>query len=125
MIKGLGIDIVEISRLEQVLERHPERFLEKTFTESERRLGEAKGPNRLAFYAGRWAAKEALAKALGTGFGEKCSWLDIQILNDPAGKPELSLLASTRKFQDELLVSDIHLSISHERHYACAVVILQ
>jgi len=120
MIIGIGTDIVEISRLNAALEK----IAERAFTAGE--LAEAgNSAHRSEHLAGRWAAKESLAKALGCGFGAKCSWQDIEIVNDPAGKPEMVLSGVTRQTFEKLGGKKVHLSISHEKSYATAFVIIE
>ena len=125
MIVGLGIDIIEIARLDEVLSRHGDKFLERTYTEKERASAARKKAAVNAFYAGRWAAKEALAKALGCGFSKDCGWLDIEVINNDAGQPLMSLSGKAAAHAEKIGVSEISLSISHEKSYACAVVILE
>lgn len=120
MIVGIGTDIVEIDRLSSALGRLSERV----FTAAELNRA-ATTVHRLEYLAGRWAAKEALAKALGCGFGSKCSWLDIEITNDPAGKPQMILSGVTRATFEALGGRKVHLSISHEKNYATAMVVLE
>ena len=123
MIKGLGIDIVETSRIRQVIERHGEQFLNRVFTPAEQAVGKVRASAQ-HFYAGRWAAKEAAAKALGCGIGKNCSFTDIEILNDPAGKPLMTFSGNAEKLAVSLGINDIKVSISHEINYAVATVIL-
>ena len=124
MISGIGIDIVEISRLKQALARHPDTFSTKVFTDQELALaGKRSDPN--PFLAGRWAAKEALAKALGCGLGPDCGWTEIEVVNQQNGRPEMKLLGRAAQFAATRGVSNIQVSISHEKHYACAVVVLE
>ncbi len=114
MIIGTGIDIVDIDRFTIVFNRHRERFLRKFFTEAEilysNKYTEVR---KIHFFAGRFAIKEAIAKAFGCGFGEKLKWLDLEILPDKNGKPILTNNPS------------VHLSISHEKKYAIAQAILE
>ncbi len=124
MIYGIGTDIVEIERLRRVMERHPERFVVKVFTERERRR--AAGMLRPEiYYAGRWAAKEAIAKALGVGFGESCGWLDIDIANDALGKPCVRLSGRAGTYAAGRGIERWHVSISHEAHYAVAMAVAE
>lgn len=124
MIIGIGTDIVEVIRMEAMLGEHGESFIEKIFTDQEKEeSGKRKEPAQ--YFAGRWAAKEALSKALGCGFGAQCSWKDITILNADSGKPELTLTGTALRTSQKLGVNSIHLSISHEKHYACASVVLE
>lgn len=122
-IIGLGTDIVEISRVKAVLEKFSGRFHERVYTEMELMLGESKS-GHIAYYAGRWAAKEAAAKALGCGIGENCAFTDIEILNDDHGRPVLTFSGAAAKYAQSLQVSEVKLSISHENHYAVATVII-
>ena len=123
-ILGLGTDLVELDRLAQSLERSGKAFLEHTYSEAELAALPPEGPVRVAFLGGRWAAKEALAKALGTGIGAACGLREITVLNDDAGAPVLTLAGNARRTAEERGVRRIWVSISHERHYATATVIL-
>ena len=118
MIRGIGNDIIEIARIQKSIESHGSRFLKKLFTEKEQAYCQGTPDFQATRFAGRFAAKEAIAKALGTGFGESLSWLDIEITNDSAGKPlaRLSESAAKRFGQPSLMVS-----ISHCHEYATAV----
>ena len=124
MIVGIGTDIVEINRLETMLDEHGDSFVKKIFTESERSES-GKRKNQAQYFAGRWAAKEALSKALGCGFGAQCGWKDISILNADNGKPELTLSGTALQTSQDLGTTSIHISISHEQHYACASVVIE
>lgn len=117
---GIGNDIVQIERVATLLEKHGERFLQRLFTEKEQQYCLAhRFPS--ARLAGRFSAKEAVAKAMGTGFGKDVSWLDIEILNDAQGKP--TVFFSPRLVEK---MGSMHclLSISHCREYATAVALL-
>ena len=81
--------------------------------------------NAVPFLSGRFAAREACAKALGTGFAQGVNWLDMEILNDLSGRPVLTLSGAAAAIADRLGVRRVHLSISHERNYAVAMVILE
>ncbi len=122
MIVGMGTDIVELARLDAAIKRGGEAFLRRFCTERE--LREGKG--RVAFYAGRWAAKEAVSKALGCGIGAGCSFVDIEVSNDRQGAPVLRCHAPAalelEKRHPQLIW---HLSISHEHDYAVATVIIE
>lgn len=118
-IHGLGTDIIQVDRVRGVLARHPEHFPEKHFTSSEQDYCKAhREPAER--YAGRFAAKEAVAKALGTGFGEHLAFLDVEIQNDSAGKPYVQLSDSAKAHFGDM---QIHLSISHCKEYATATAI--
>ncbi|MBQ6474119.1 MAG: holo-ACP synthase [Victivallales bacterium] len=125
MIRGVGTDIVEIARLRQSIERYADAFLAHVFTPDEQSSAPHSGDARLAYFAGRWAAKEAVAKALGTGFCEKCAWLELRITNLPSGAPVVELSGTAAVTAAERGIHTIHLSISHEKHYAVAVAIAE
>ena len=124
MIYSTGIDIVQCARIQNLFQHHRERFLNRILTEKESSLIHSH-PYPVSFLAGRWAAKEAFSKALGTGIRKDCSWQDIEIFPDEKGKPFLVLSGNAKKMADFLKISHIHLSISHERDYAVASVLLE
>ena len=125
MIVGTGIDIIECDRLQKSLDKFGQSFVAYFCTQAEQDAAPCNPNARLVYYAARWAAKEACAKALGTGFGADCGWKDIQIERLPSGQPAISLSGSAKATADRLKISRFHLSISHERHYATAVVIAE
>ncbi|WP_296666729.1 holo-ACP synthase [Demequina sp.] len=112
-IRGLGIDVVEIARFEEALERSP-GFLERVFTPSERTLGHAS-------LAARWAAKEALAKALGAPAG--MNWQDCEVVRGPGGDPSLVITGTVAARAAALGITSLHVSLSHDAGIASAVVI--
>lgn len=119
MILGIGNDILEIERMKKSIDRHGHHLLNRLFTVKEQDYC-FKHKNPFPHFAGRFAAKEAIVKALGTGFGSDVSWHDIEILNTEKGKPEVifsSFLKET--FNDPILL----VSISHSDQYATAVAI--
>lgn len=118
-IQGLGNDIIEIDRVKQSIERHGQHFLDRLFTQKEQEhCFQFKDP--APHFAGRFAAKEAISKALGTGFGADLSWLDLEILGNGQGKPIVHLSDSANKrFNNPLLL----VSISHSTTHATAVAI--
>lgn len=113
-IIGIGVDIIEIERVAQAIQRHGNTFIDKLFTKKEQAQKGDKQTN--LFYAGRFAAKEAVVKALGTGF-RGITWKDIEIFNDPTGKPTV-LLSQTQaiRFDNPKLL----ITISHSKEHACA-----
>ncbi len=127
MIVGIGADIVDIRRIEAGLERFGERFLNRLFA-AEERDGAARARNRAAFLAKRFAAKEAFAKAVGTGIDKGVAWRDIAVINDAAGRPVLNLSGGARACVDSLLPSGcagrIDLSLSDEPPMALAFVVI-
>jgi holo-[acyl-carrier protein] synthase len=118
-LSGLGTDIIEISRIRQSIERHGAHFLDRLFSQQEQDFC-YKYQDPVPHFAGRFAAKEAIAKAFGTGFGEQLAWHDIEIINDKLGKPIVHLSDTLKK---KLSNPHIHLSISHSTDYATAVAI--
>lgn len=120
MIQGIGTDIIEIKRIEEAFNKHGGAFFERLFTENECAYCD-KHTYFIPHYAGIFAAKEAIVKALGTGFTAEVHWKDIEILNDAQGKPRVHFLGALKKKHGscELLVS-----ISHCKEYATATAIL-
>jgi len=121
MIAGIGIDIVEIARIAEMLTRWEMRFLSKVFTDDEIALCDGR-THRAASYAARFAAKEACAKALGTGWNDSFSWKDFSIRTAPDGRP---LPVLSPRLQARLSSAKVHLSLSHAEHYATAMIILE
>lgn len=118
-ILGIGVDVVEIARIAGSIERHGERFLRRIFTEGELRYCRAmKAP--APFYAARFAAKEAVSKAFGTGIGANLGWLDIDVQRRSSGAPFVILHGSGAALAAQLGISEVLLSISHSEHYAVA-----
>ncbi|MFY0546242.1 holo-ACP synthase [Brevibacillus sp. H7] len=127
MIVGLGIDIVEIERIDSLLKRQ-KGLVDRLLTEREKALFSGKSNGRKAeWIAGRFAAKEAAAKALGTGIGARLSFQDIEILSTEAGKPELRIApdALAGIFPKQSPGLRFHISISHSQAYAVAQVIVE
>lgn len=122
MIIGLGTDIVEIDRIESMIERHDDAFLDRVFTPAERGYC---GSKKLAaqHYAGRWAAKEAAMKALGTGFIPGVGWQDFEILRQQSGAPRLTLSGGAADRAHSLGIAEILVTMSHCRRYATATAI--
>lgn len=118
-IKGVGNDIIEIDRIEKSINRYGDQFLNRIFTEKEIAYCK-KHAMRARHFAGRFAAKESIAKALGCGIGKILSWKDLEILNDPQGKPIAKLDSKKAKhFNDP----NLSISISHCKSYASAIAI--
>ena len=97
MILGLGNDLIDIRRIEKTLEKHGERFIARVFTDIERAKSDRRAHNRAASYAKRFAAKEACAKALGTGLNHGVFWRDMGVVNLPGGKPTMALTGGALK----------------------------
>jgi holo-[acyl-carrier protein] synthase len=127
MILGVGSDLVEIPRIERVLARHGERFLNRVFTETERARAERRA-DRIATYAKRFAAKEACAKALGTGLRRGVFWRDMGVVNLPSGRPTMRLtggaLARLQAITPAGCDAQIDLTITDEATMAQAFVII-
>jgi holo-[acyl-carrier protein] synthase len=124
MIVSIGIDIVEVYRISETIQRTP-RFVERVFTDKERVYCEAKGAASAQSFAARFAAKEAFLKALKTGWRGKITWQDMEILNDAQGVPELEIKGEARNLLENLGANKIHLSMSHTTDHAVAQVILE
>lgn len=122
MIKGTGIDIVEVDRIKRALEKGG-RFKEFVFAAEEIEYCETKG-SRFESYAGRFAAKEAFFKALGTGWQDNTAFYEVVICNDALGKPFIKLAGETKKVIEKP-GTKIHLSISHTKSYATAIVVIE
>jgi len=122
-IVGIGLDLVKIERIRAMADRWHERFLNRLYTEAERRAC-LKRASPYASLAGRFAAKEAVLKALGTGWSAGISWLDIQVLNDAGGKPVARVQGRAGALLQEAGVTDIYVSLSHDADYAIAQVVL-
>lgn len=125
MIIGLGIDVIEVERIRSILERHGKNFLRHVFTDDEQAEAPEGTAAAAAYYAGRWSAKEAVAKALGTGIGQDCYWRNIQVVRWPSGKPAIKLTGPGEATARRLGIARLHVSISHERGIACASVVAE
>ena len=127
MIIGIGNDMIDIRRVERTIERYGERFLERVFTETERRKSDGRAM-RAASYAKRFAAKEACAKALGTGFRDGVFWRDMGVVNLPSGRPTLELTGGAARALARLTPEGhevrIDLSITDDFPTAQAIVII-
>ena len=115
---SVGVDIVEIERIEAVLRRHGERFLQRVYTPTEQAYCRGRVPE----LAARFAAKEAVSKALGTGL-RGIAWQEMEILGDERGKPLVCLHGRAKARAEELGLSEFAVSLSHSRDYAVALVV--
>ncbi len=122
-IVGIGLDLVKIERIRALADRWQERFLARLYTDAERRYCFDRA-SPYASLAGRFAAKEAVLKAIGTGWSAGVSWQDIQVLNDERGKPVAHVQGRTSALLQQAGVTDIHISLSHDTEYAVAQVLL-
>ncbi|MDA2912437.1 holo-ACP synthase [Acidobacteriia bacterium AH_259_A11_L15] len=124
MIVGLGIDIAEPARIREAAQRYGRRFLERVFTPKEIAYCERKR-NKWERYAARFAAKEAAFKALGTGWKRGVRWLDVEVTNQPGGRPTLALFGQAREFARRQGVREIFVSLSHAEQFVFAQVIFE
>src|SRR5262245_64081506 len=127
MIVSVGVDMVEVERIRRALEdsRIGRRFRDRVFTEKEIHYCEKKRRGKYESYAARFAAKEAVMKALGRGWGSKVAWLDIEVVNAPGGAPRVHLHHNSAKLARELGIERFALSLTHTEEHAMAFVIAQ
>jgi holo-[acyl-carrier protein] synthase len=124
MIVGIGVDIVGIERMRRALERQGERFIRRLFTAAEQEYCRAHR-DAAPYYAARFAAKEALLKALGTGWTQGVTWLDVEVRRNEMGAPKLMLRGRAEEVCRSLGTGSIHISLSHSEESAVAFVILE
>jgi len=122
-IIGIGMDIVETKRIAESIERFGDRFLGRVFLE-----GEIAYSKKMKFphlhLAARFAAKEAISKAFGTGIGHEMGWKDLEIVREPNGAPRIQLHGRAESFAKELGVTEVHVSLSHTAEYGAANVVI-
>jgi holo-[acyl-carrier protein] synthase len=124
VIVGLGIDIAEVARVKAAIERHGETFLRRLYTAKEQEYCE-RFKNKYERYAGRFAAKEAAMKALGTGWSRGVRWVDVEVTREKGGRPTMRLAGEAAHIADRLGVKYISLSITHTADQAFAQVIFE
>jgi holo-[acyl-carrier protein] synthase len=124
LIVGTGIDIAEVARVRQAVERHGRRFVERIFTPSEIAYVERKA-NRYERYAARFAAKEAGMKAIGTGWRQGVRWQDFEVVNLPSGRPTLRLHGVAEQVAARIGARAVSLSLTHTAEQGMAFVILE
>lgn len=124
MIIGMGVDLAEVERIQAAIERHGETFLKRVYTLKEREYCE-QFKNKYERYAGRFAAKEATMKALGTGWGRGVRWVDLEVVRERGGKPSVALAGEAGKIAERMGVKNIALSITHTATMALAQVIFE
>jgi holo-[acyl-carrier protein] synthase len=124
MIVAIGVDIIEVARIRETLARTP-RFRERVFTSSEREYCDGRGAASAQHYAARFAAKEAMLKALQTGWRGGVSWQDVEIASRDSGAPYLVLHGEVQKIYQHSGATSMHLSLSHTTQHAIAEVILE
>jgi holo-[acyl-carrier protein] synthase len=114
-----GIDLVDCGRIASLLERHPERFVRRVYTSAEQAYAD-KGKNKVERLSGRFAAKEAVMKLIGTGWRDTIAWTDIEVVNDPLGKPIVKLSGRVQEIAEALGIRHISISITHAAGLAIA-----
>ena len=122
MIIGIGTDIVEIERIRRMIERHGDHFVQRCFTAGEVEYARRHRDSAVRF-AGRWAAKEAVVKVLGTGFIQGITFHDVEVVALHTGKPTVRLSGEAKQIAGEMTITEIQLTISHAREYATATAI--
>lgn len=122
MILGVGTDIVEIVRIGRLIERHGDHFLQRVFTDEEIRYCQRRR-EYLQHFAGRWAAKEAVSKVLGTGFARGVRWQDIEVVTETTGQPQIELHGGVKELAERRGLVRLWISISHCRAYATAMAV--
>ncbi len=123
MIVGNGVDILEVDRMRDAIERWGDRLLERVFTKNEIEYSRKKR-NFAQHLAARFCAKEALSKAIGGGTDKHLRWTDVEILNDKNGKPKVKLFGPAKRLAQEEKIGGVMVSISHTKELACANAIL-
>lgn len=118
-----GVDLVEIERIEHMLREHGARFVQRCFTDAEAAYADRSGARRAQHFAARFACKEAVLKALGTGWRGGIAWTDIEVVRDANGAPELRLTGRCRELASEIGIADWAVSLSHGGAYAMASVV--
>ena len=121
-IIGIGTDITECLRIARMIERHGELFIDRVYTPEEIRYCQSRKQST-QHYAGRWAAKEAILKALGTGWRKGISWRDMEVRNEPGGRPIVAVRGGAKDVVEQLGIADIFVTISHCRSHATATAI--
>ncbi len=124
MIRGTGIDIIEVARIRSMMRRHPRRFLERVFTPAEREYCR-RFRNAAERFAARFAAKEAAMKALGTGLSSGIAWTDIEVCHDSEGRPVIVLAGEAARVASRLRIRRLHVSLSHVKDMAVASVVAE
>ena len=114
-----GIDLVDFPRIEDMVKRHGDRFLDRVFTAGEQKYAQA-NKNGIEKLAGRFAAKEAVLKLVGTGWRGKIAWTDIEVVNTETGQPQVILSGEVKKIADKLGITQISVSITHTANFAIA-----
>lgn len=121
MVSGIGVDILEIDRMRTIAQARGDHFLRRVFTDPEIQYCRSKH-NSFQHFAARFAAKEALSKAISTGWRNEFSWRDVEVVNEPSGQPRITLHG---RLLERLATHIIHLSISHSEAHVVAMVVIE
>jgi holo-[acyl-carrier protein] synthase len=121
-ILGIGTDITECLRIARMIERHGELFVNRVYTPDEIKYCQSR-KQATQHFTGRWAAKEAILKALGTGWRRGITWCDVEVRNEPGGRPVVAVRGGAKEVVEQLGIAEILVSISHCRSYATATAI--
>jgi holo-[acyl-carrier protein] synthase len=124
MIIGTGVDLVEIDRLRRILEKLKDRFVHRVFTTQEQQYCNAHRDSA-PHYAARFAAKEAVFKALGTGWAKGVTWLDVEVRRERQDAPAILLSGEAQRLSESMGVRKVHLSLSHSDQWAIAMVVME
>lgn len=119
VILGIGTDIIECPRIGMMIEQHGELFLRRVYTDREIRYCQGR-KHAMEHFAGRWAAKEAILKAIGSGWSRGIAWTDVEVRNQPGGQPKVLVCGGAKEIAAQRGIADIMISISHCRTYATA-----
>ena len=124
MVVGIGLDLAEVDRIEAAIAKHGERFLTRVYTEAERKYCESK-PNKFERFAGRFAAKEAAMKAIGTGWKRGVAWREFEVMRAPSGQPIMMFHGKAAEIAHALGVKKALVTITHSEKSAIAQVLLE
>ncbi len=116
---GIGTDIVECERIASMIDKHDNLFIDRVYTPSEIEYCSGR-KSSVQHYAGRWAAKEAILKSLGTGWAKGIAWTDIEVINEMGGRPKVRMGGGAREICEQKGITDVLISISHTESYATA-----
>ena len=120
---GIGIDVVEVDRIQSSIGEFGEQFLNRIFTHKEQEYCESQKNKELS-YAARFAAKEAISKAFGTGIGKSVGWKDIEIIRKDSGEPTVILHDRAKEYAEKIGISEVKISLTHAKHYAAANAVI-
>lgn len=121
-VVGIGTDIIECDRIEEMIAKHDQVFVDRVFTPAEIEYCSGRKASSQHF-AGRWAAKEAILKAMGTGWAKGIRWIDIEVRNQPGGQPVVALSGKAKEICSSRGIADVLISISHTKAFATAFAI--